>query len=119
MAHSTNAFPSRTGQDFLEFLTAIAATDLTHIPRLAPGKIPGHASGRAGIRASPEAAGFEFRAGNLFRLTAMRFINKDGVGRYGRYRILPEAGNEHLDAAAAAAKGPNYLFDEIEHRIAR
>ncbi len=40
------------------------------------------------------------------------------MGRYGRYRILPEAGNDHLDAAAAAAKGPNYLFDEIEHRIA-
>ena len=48
----------------------------------------------------------------------MRFINKDGVSRYGRYRILPEAGNDHLEAAAAAAKGPNYLFDEIEHRIA-
>ncbi len=32
VAHSTNAFPARTGQDFLEFLTAITLTDLTHIP---------------------------------------------------------------------------------------
>ena len=40
------------------------------------------------------------------------------MSRYGRYRILPEAGNDHLEAAAAAAKEPNYLFDEIEHRIA-
>jgi catalase len=49
----------------------------------------------------------------------MRFINKDGASRYGRYRILPEAGNDHLDAAAAAAKGPSYLFEEIETRIAK
>ena len=49
----------------------------------------------------------------------MRFINKDGASRYGRFRILPEAGNDHLDAAAAAAKGPNYLFEEIETRIAK
>ncbi len=48
----------------------------------------------------------------------MRFVNNEGVSRYGRYRILPEAGNDHLDAAAAAAKGPNYLFEELEHRIA-
>ena len=32
VAHSTNGFPARTGQDFLEFLTAIAATDLTKFP---------------------------------------------------------------------------------------
>ena len=32
VAHSTNSFPARTGQDFLEFLTAITETDLTHIP---------------------------------------------------------------------------------------
>src|ERR1700735_3887722 len=32
VAHSTNGFPARTGQDFLEFLTAIAATDLTRFP---------------------------------------------------------------------------------------
>ncbi len=32
VAHSTNGFPSRTGQDFLDFLTAISITDLTHFP---------------------------------------------------------------------------------------
>src|ERR1700722_9010948 len=32
VSHSTNAFPARTGEDFLEFLTAIAATDLAHFP---------------------------------------------------------------------------------------
>ena len=64
---------------------------------------------------APKPPASSFARESYFGLTAMRFINKDGVSRYGRYRILPEAGNDHLDAAAAAAKGPNYLFDEIEH----
>jgi catalase len=48
----------------------------------------------------------------------MHFINKDGANRPGRFRILPEAGNDYLEAAVAAAKGPNYLFEEIEARVA-
>src|ERR1700735_4782491 len=41
VAHSTNGFPARTGQDFLEFLTAIAATDLTRFPGSPPAKYLG------------------------------------------------------------------------------
>jgi catalase len=32
--------------------------------------------------------------------------------------VLPVAGNEYLDAAGAAARTPNFLFDEIKERIA-
>ncbi len=49
----------------------------------------------------------------------MHFTNKDGVSRYGRYRIVPEAGNDHLDDATAAGKSANYLFDELTERIAK
>ena len=49
----------------------------------------------------------------------MRFTNRDGVRRYGRYRIVPEAGNDFLDDAEAAAKSANYLFDEIAERVAK
>jgi catalase len=48
----------------------------------------------------------------------MKFTNSDGKSRYGRYRILPAAGNEFLDDAAAKAQPPNYLFDEIARRLA-
>jgi catalase len=48
----------------------------------------------------------------------MRFINQDGVSRYGRYRITPEAGNHHLDDAAAKSRDANFLFDELTERIA-
>ena len=48
----------------------------------------------------------------------MRFIDKDGVARHGRYRITPDAGVEHLDAAALKGRDANYLFDEIKARTA-
>jgi len=49
----------------------------------------------------------------------MRFTNQDGVSRYRRYRIVPDAGNDFLDDAAAAATGADYLFDELAERIAK
>ncbi len=60
-----------------------------------------------------------FAKEKYFGLTAMKFANKDGVSRYGRYTIVPEAGEEHLDAATAAAKGPDYLFNELNERLAK
>jgi catalase len=33
--------------------------------------------------------------------------------------MLPVAGHEYLDEAGAAARGPNFLFDEIKERVAR
>jgi catalase len=119
VAHSTNAFPARTGQDFLEFLSAIAATDLAHFPGSPLEEYLGtHPPALAFVQA-PKPPPSSFARESYFGLTAMRFINKDGANRPGRYRILPEAGNDHLEAAAAAAKGPNYLFEEIESRIAK
>ena len=32
--------------------------------------------------------------------------------------MLPVAGNEYLDEAGAAARSPNFLFDEIKERVA-
>ena len=53
-----------------------------------------------------------------FGVTAMRFTNKDGVSRYGRYRIIPDAGIEHLDPEVTQGKDANFLFDELNQRIA-
>ncbi len=119
VAHSTNAFPARTGQDFLEFLGAIAATDLTQFSGSPLEKYLGTHPPALAFVQTPKPPASSFARESYFGLNAMRFINKDGASRYGRFRILPEAGIDHLDAAAAAAKGPNYLFEEIETRIAK
>ena len=46
----------------------------------------------------------------------MKFTNKEGASRFGRYRIVPSAGNDHLDAQAAAKKSANFLFDELKEK---
>jgi catalase len=52
-------------------------------------------------------------------VSAYRFTNDESVSTYGRYRIRPDGDGEYLDASAAAAKSPNFLFDERKERISK
>lgn len=119
IAHSTDGFPTRTGQEFLEFLRALASSD--------PSKLSGspleaflgsHPKALAFVQA-PKPAPSSFAREAFFGVTAMRFINKDGQGRFGRYHIVPEGGVDHLSDSAVAAKSANFLFDELAERIAK
>ena len=47
------------------------------------------------------------------------FTNHKGDAAYGRYRIRPDGDGEYLETSAAAARTPNYLFDELRERIAK
>lgn len=118
VAHSTNGFPVRTGQEFLELLTAISTSDLSKLSGSPLEKFLGAHAAALRFVQTPKPPPSSFARESFYGLVAMRFLNQSGAARYGRYRILPEAGEEHLDAAAVAAKSPNYLFDEMEHRIA-
>jgi catalase len=119
ISHSANGFPARNGQEFLEFLRAVAASDPTNIDgSLLDAFLGSHPKTLAFVQL-PKPAPSSFAREQFFGITAMRFTNKDGQSRYGRYRIVPEAGVDHLSDAAAAAKGENYLFDELAERIAK
>ncbi len=119
VSHSTDGFPTHTGEEFFEFLKALASSDLSNIPASPLGAFLGsHPAALAYVQA-PKPAPVSFATETFFGVTAFHFTNAEGKSRYGRYRIVPEAGSAHLDDAAAAAKGPNYLFDEIAERIAR
>jgi catalase len=122
ISHSADGFPVRTGQEFLELLRAIGATMDPSKPPTSPSPIEiflgSHPSALAYVQ-MPKPAPASFAKANYFGVTAMRFINADGVARYGRFRIVPDAGAEFLDDATAKTKGPNYLFDELNERIAK
>jgi catalase len=119
IGHSTDGFPARTGQEFLEFLRALAASDPSKpSPSPIEAYLGTHPKALAFVQA-PKPMPSSFAREAYFGLTAMRFTNKDGVSRYGRYRIVPEAGSDHLPDAIAAAKGPNFLFDELAERISK
>ena len=122
VSHSTDGFPARTGEEFLAFLRAVAATDMTK-PSEAGNPSPierflgSHPAALAFVQA-PKPAPSSFARETYFGVTAMHFANEAGETRFGRYRIIPVAGDDFLDAAALAGKGPNYLFEELAERVA-
>jgi len=117
ISHSSDGFPTRTGQEFLEFLRAATSHDSSK-PSPLEKFFASHPSALA-FAQTPKPAPSSFARESYFGVTAMRFINRDGVCRYGRYRITPDAGTEHLDADTAKRKDANFLYDEIAERIAR
>ena len=117
IGHSTDGFPTRTGQEFLAFLRAVAASGPGQ-PSPTPIEVflGSHPAALRFVQ-TPKPSPVSFATEAYFGVTAFRFTNADGVSSYGRYRIVPKAGVAHLDEAAAKAKGPNYLFDELSYRV--
>ncbi len=119
VAHSVDTFPSRTAEGFLDFLNALIATDPAgpH-PNAIEQFLGTHPAALAFVQA-PKPIPTSFAKESFFAVSAFKFTNPSAVSQYGRYRILPAAGNEYLDDAAAAAKTPNFLFDELKDRVAK
>jgi catalase len=109
ISQSTDGFPTRTGGEFLELLRAVATGNPSAFLATHPAAL------RFVQTPKPSPASFATEA--YFGVTAFRFTNQQGIARYGRYRIVPQAGVQHLDEAAAKSKGENYLLDESTRRV--
>ena len=118
VSHSTDGFPTHTGAEFLDFLRAIASSgpDAPH-PNPVEHYVGSHPAALAFVQA-PKPFPTSYAHESYFGVTAYHFANAAGETRFGRYRIIPTAGNEYLDAADVAGKGADYLFDELASRIA-
>jgi len=119
VAHSVDAFPARTAEGFLDFLNALLATDPAGAhPNAIEQFLSTHPAALLFVQ-TPKPIPTSFAKESFFAISAFKFTNAHGVSRYGRYRVLPVAGNEYLDEAGAAARSPNFLFDEIKERVAK
>jgi catalase len=116
VAHSTNGFPVRTGEEFLEFLRAAADFGAGR-PEALGSFIAAHPNAKRFVEA-PKPIPTSFAREAFFAVTSFQFTNADGVSRHGRFRIRPEAGTEYLSNEDAAAKSKDFLFDEIGQRLA-
>lgn len=119
IAHAVNGFPVRTGQEFLGFLKAAAASDPAN-PKGSPLEafLGTHPKALA-FAQMPKPAPASIATEPYWGINAMRFINQDGASQYGRFRIVPEAPVRFLSDAEAAAQSSNYLFDEVKERLAK
>jgi catalase len=119
IAHSHDGFPTRTAEELEEFLHAVAASDPSKPhPNAIEQYLGAHPKALEFVQA-PKPFPSSFARESFFAVSAFKFIAAGGTSRFGRYRILPELGSDYLDASAAAAKGHNFLFDEIRERIAK
>ncbi|MEO8129098.1 MAG: catalase family peroxidase [Bryobacteraceae bacterium] len=119
VSHSVDAFPARTADGFLEFINALIATDPAgpH-PNAIEQFLGGHPAALTFVQI-PKPIPVSFGTEKYFAVSAFKFTNATGGTRFGRYRILPVAGEQHLDEAQTAAQSPNFLFDEIKERVAK
>jgi catalase len=60
-----------------------------------------------------------FAARRYYPFHAYRWIAADGVERYIRYTWLPTVDEPDIGKAEAKRRGPDYLFDDLEQRLAR
>ncbi len=118
VAHSVDNFPARTAEGLVEFLDALIATDPAgpH-PNAIEQFLAAHPAALTFVQI-PKPIPVSFATESFFAVSAFKFTNADGSSRYGRYRVLPVAGNHYLEEAGATAQGPNFLFDEISARVA-
>jgi catalase len=119
VANSHNGFVVGTGEDFLAFLKAVAATTSTS-PHPSPIEqfLGGHPRALKVVLDSRKLP-VSFATLGFFGNNAFIFVDSAGTKRAGRYQILPVAGIQHLDSTVATRKSPNYLFDDLSRRIAK
>jgi catalase len=117
VAHSTNGFPVRTGEEFVEFVRAAAAAGAGR-PGAMGAFLATHPNAKKFIE-TPKPVPTSFTREAFYAVTSFKFTDADGASRHGRFRIRPEAGTEYLSNEQAAAKSRDFLFDEIGPRLAQ
>jgi catalase len=119
IAHSHNSFPARTGEEFLEFIRAAAASGPgAPTPPPIVAFLATHPKARTFVEAAkPIPTSFARQA--YFAITAFKFTSAAGQSRFGRFRLRPEAGADFLTAEQAQTKAGDFLSAELSERLAR
>ncbi len=119
IAHSLNGFPARTGEEFLEFLRAAAASGPgAPTPPPIVAFLAAHPAAKAFVEA-PKPIPTSYGRQAYFAITAFKFTNAAGQSRFGRFRLRPEAGTEFLTPEQAQKKTADFLAAELSERLAR
>jgi len=114
---SVNTFPVSTPEAFLAFLNARIASK-PDSPKPTPvEKMVAETPSLQRFIAIPKPLPVSFASLDYFGINAFQFTNAKGESHYIRYRIEPVKGPEFLTPEQLAVATPNYLFEELPHRL--
>jgi catalase len=119
VAHSFNGFPTATANEFGYLLRAIAtsgpgATKPTDLDQF----LATHPIAKTFLT-TQKPAPVSYATLSYFGVNSFKFTGASGESRFVRYRFIPLAGEQFLDALALKAMGTNYLSEEIAVRVAK
>lgn len=118
VSHSVNGFPTRTAEEFLEFLHAAGASqNSTEKPTPVEKFLCAHPEAVAFLQI-PKPAPVSYASASYFGVSAFKLISGDGKETFIRYQIIPASGVQTLTHEEAKEKSANYLQDELRSRIA-
>ncbi|KAI2472458.1 catalase related protein [Annulohypoxylon bovei var. microspora] len=105
ITHSVDGFPGSNGQDALEFFSAVKDGSI--------GEYLGTHPKALAFVLTPKPTPASFGKEKYFGVNAFKLVAADGKETFIRYRVVPEAGEEHLDEAALKEKSPSFLYDGV------
>lgn len=118
VTHSFNGFPTSTAAEFTQLLQALGSSGPgTSAPTPADKFLASHPVAKTFLttQAPPPVSFVTMR---YYGVNSFRFTNAQGRSRFGRYQIVPAAGEQSLPKDQAAAADKDYLEQEIGQRIA-
>jgi catalase len=118
VTHSFNGFPSPTADDFRQFLIALGTSgpSVSH-PTPADTYLAAHPVAKTFLE-TQKSPPVSYGTLSYYGVNTFKFTNARGLSRYGRYRIIPQAGEQLLTAEQAKQAPPGYLAAEIRQRAA-
>jgi catalase len=119
VGHSVNAFPAATGEDFLAFIKALAASPPpARHPTVIEQYLKTHPAAMTFVTSMP-APPQSYVTSTYHMINAFKFTNAAGQVSFGRYHVLPRAGLLALDPALVMSRSRDYLSEELEVRLAK
>jgi catalase len=116
VTHSFNGFPTATTEEFRQLLLAIGAKGGGD-PAPLDAFLGAHPIARTFLTTQkPPSASYTTLS--YFGVNAFEYTAANGHKAYIRYRFVPRGGEVFVPAADLPGKGPNYLQDELPHRLA-
>lgn len=110
IAHSTAFFPVRTGEGFLQLLSAIGGGTIGEFLRENPAA--------AAFVIDPKPSPTSFATQKYFGVNAFKFISGEDKETFVRYRIVPEEYSV-LSDSDLESKSESYLYEELPERLAK